>query len=134
MWRRMTRKALGIVVVVLLIVGACDRMRDDERPWTDRLWGDGTPSAEKAPTPPPESPPVAVAPTPEPAAPAPAPATEPAKKSVKKKKSCGSGRMRCGGVCVDYRNDPKNCNACGRTCPEACMGGSCVSNAYKYGG
>ncbi|MBZ0231682.1 MAG: hypothetical protein K8M05_04980 [Deltaproteobacteria bacterium] len=46
---------------------------------------------------------------------------------------CGSGKMKCGGRCVDYLNDPKNCNACGRQCPEACMGGSCVSNAYKYG-
>lgn len=46
---------------------------------------------------------------------------------------CGSGKMKCGGRCVDYLNDPNNCNACGRTCPEACMGGSCVSNAYKYG-
>jgi hypothetical protein len=47
--------------------------------------------------------------------------------------SCGGGLMRCGGRCVDIHNDNHNCNACGRMCPEACMGGSCVSNHYKYG-
>jgi hypothetical protein len=46
---------------------------------------------------------------------------------------CAGGQTKCGGTCVDLLNDPKNCNACGRTCPEACMGGSCVSNAYKHG-
>jgi len=46
---------------------------------------------------------------------------------------CSGGKTKCGGRCVDLYNDPKNCNACGRECPEACQGGSCVSNAYKYG-
>jgi hypothetical protein len=133
MWTSMTRKAFGIVVLVLVFVGACNRKRERDASWVDRVWGAGEPRAAAPVTPPPptpQPPPVAVAPTPPPAAPTPAPP----KQSVKKKKSCGSGRMRCGGSCVDYRNDPKNCNACGRTCPEACMGGSCVSNAYKYGG
>jgi hypothetical protein len=47
--------------------------------------------------------------------------------------SCGGGLTQCGGRCVDIHNDNRNCNACGRQCPEACMGGSCVSNHYKYG-
>jgi hypothetical protein len=47
--------------------------------------------------------------------------------------SCRSGLTQCGGRCVDIHDDNRNCNACGRTCPEACMGGSCVSNHYKYG-
>jgi hypothetical protein len=46
---------------------------------------------------------------------------------------CSGGRTKCGGRCVDLLNDNHNCNSCGRECPEACMGGSCVSNAYKYG-
>ncbi len=47
--------------------------------------------------------------------------------------SCGGGRTKCGGRCVNLLEDNQNCSSCGRTCPEACMGGSCVSNAYKYG-
>jgi hypothetical protein len=47
--------------------------------------------------------------------------------------ACRGGLMQCGGRCVDIHNDNHNCNACGRQCPEACMGGSCVSNHYKYG-
>jgi hypothetical protein len=47
---------------------------------------------------------------------------------------CSGGRTKCGGRCVDLQNDPNNCWQCGRQCPEACMGGSCVSNDYKYGG
>ena len=47
--------------------------------------------------------------------------------------SCRGGLTQCGGRCVDIHNDNRNCNACGRMCPEACMGGSCVSNHYKYG-
>lgn len=47
--------------------------------------------------------------------------------------SCSGGRTSCGGRCFDLQNDPKNCYSCGRQCPEACMNGSCVSNAYKYG-
>lgn len=46
---------------------------------------------------------------------------------------CSGGRTTCGGRCVDLLNDNQNCHSCGRTCPEACMGGACVSNAYKYG-
>jgi hypothetical protein len=46
---------------------------------------------------------------------------------------CSGGRTKCGGRCVDLQNDPNNCWSCGRQCPEACMGASCVSNAYKYG-
>jgi translation initiation factor IF-1 len=46
---------------------------------------------------------------------------------------CKRGLTKCGSRCVDLYNDPKNCFSCGRQCPEACMGGSCVSNAYKYG-
>ncbi len=46
---------------------------------------------------------------------------------------CSGGRTKCGGRCVDLMQDNQNCSSCGRTCPEACMGGSCVSNAYKYG-
>jgi hypothetical protein len=47
--------------------------------------------------------------------------------------TCGRGLRQCGGRCVDILNDNRNCNSCGRICPEACMGGSCVSNHYKYG-
>lgn len=47
--------------------------------------------------------------------------------------ACRGGLTSCGGRCVDIHNDNRNCNSCGRTCPEACMGGSCVSNHYKYG-
>ena len=47
--------------------------------------------------------------------------------------ACRGGLTQCGGRCVDIHNDNRNCNACGRQCPEACMGGSCVSNHYKYG-
>ncbi|MEO7733805.1 MAG: hypothetical protein ABIY55_22765 [Kofleriaceae bacterium] len=47
--------------------------------------------------------------------------------------SCRGGLTQCGGRCVDIHNDNHNCNSCGRMCPEACMGGSCVSNHYKYG-
>jgi hypothetical protein len=46
---------------------------------------------------------------------------------------CSGGKTKCGSRCVDLNNDPNNCSSCGRQCPEACMGGSCVSNSYKYG-
>lgn len=41
---------------------------------------------------------------------------------------CAHSDKCCGDKCVDVRNDPKNCGACGNHCPpgETCQAGSCV--------
>ncbi len=43
--------------------------------------------------------------------------------------SCGTGRVRCGGACVDTLSDGTNCGTCGRVCGTAtrCESGTCVA-------
>jgi hypothetical protein len=52
--------------------------------------------------------------------------------------SCPTGLTACGGgagataICVDFRNDPKNCGGCGTSCP-SCVDGTCVGICAYYG-
>lgn len=43
--------------------------------------------------------------------------------------ACPDNKQCCGGLCIDTKSDPLNCNACGTQCTgatNACCGGACV--------
>lgn len=48
---------------------------------------------------------------------------------------CNGGAVVCGAVCVDTRNDPKNCGACGHDClGSACSAGLCKEEKVSPAG
>jgi hypothetical protein len=44
--------------------------------------------------------------------------------------ACGADQTRCGGQCVNPRNNPQNCGACGTNCPSGnvCVNGACMQS------
>ncbi len=53
--------------------------------------------------------------------------------------TCSGGTKKCGAICADVNNDPKNCGDCAKACAgdETCSAGSCsllcVGGATKCG-
>ena len=55
-------------------------------------------------------------------------AAVPAWRGPLRRRPCATGRMCCGGFCVNLQNDPFNCGACGKMCEgntSFCLNGTC---------